>query len=380
MVDQQPKDTDGIQKRNTASRYDHILRLLLLGDHNVGKTAVLQAFRRQNLGNFRGRRHSQPLRPYVTVDIEMSRGKRNIMIKAVDSGERLIYPMFESIQHYVFLYKCLDIPGTCLDSNSYSVEMVLLRKGNGTMKFVRGSVVHPTELKEKHYFNHRNETYKKQEAIQEAQADYYLKVVLLGDVGVGKTRLANDYSSIYKKPKSERRIIEREKRTVECVNRVLNVRNLSVLLRLYDTAGQEKFRSLTASYYRGAHGCLVLFDVTKETTFNNVPYWIHDLREYSTQPDICTILVGTKSHVPQEEREVTYERAQKYAESVELPYMEVSSEEGISVTEVFEKLADVIIETLTKDKENSSDVAQHPNKVILGIEAQKQKKTFSCSC
>ncbi|WAR02227.1 RABG2-like protein [Mya arenaria] len=184
----------------------------------------------------------------------------------------------------------------------------------------------------------------------------WANVIIIGDVNVGKTTLLARTLGM----KKTSRALQKTYCSLSA-NMLISRRKTSINLKISDTGGQEKFRSLTASYYRGAHG-------------------IHDLREYSTQPDICTILVGTKSHVPQEEREVTYERAQKYAESVELPYMEVSSEEGISVTEVFEKLADVIIETLTKDKENSSDVAQHPNKVILGIEAQKQKKTFSCSC
>ncbi|XP_060582109.1 uncharacterized protein LOC132738591 isoform X4 [Ruditapes philippinarum] len=207
------------------SQYDHVFRLLLLGDHTVGKTAVIKSFRSENLGNFRGRRNSVPLRPFVTVDIEMYRRNKHLMIKAVDTG------------------------------------------------------------------------------------------------------------------------------------------------------GQEKFRSLTASYYRGAHGCLVLFDVTKESTFNNLTYWLHDLKEYSTHPEISTVIVGTKCHVTPEEREVSHERAVKFAESVGLPYMEVSAEENKNVTEVFEKLADSILENLTKD---STPNMQQPNRVILSKQ-QKPKKQW-CSC
>jgi GTPase SAR1 family protein len=68
------------------SQYDHVFRLLLLGDHTVGKTAVIKSFRSENLGNFRGRRNSVPLRPFVTVDIEMYRRNKHLMIKAVDTG------------------------------------------------------------------------------------------------------------------------------------------------------------------------------------------------------------------------------------------------------------------------------------------------------
>jgi len=104
---------------------------------------------------------------------------------------------------------------------------------------------------------------------------------------------------------------------------------------------------------------------------------LHDLNEYSSNPDICTILVGTKCHVPAEERAVSYEHAQKYAESVGLNYMEVSAEDGTNVTEVFETLADLIIDTITKD---DSAIVQQTNKVILQREADKPKKKEWCSC
>lgn len=102
---------------------------------------------------------------------------------------------------------------------------------------------------------------------------------------------------------------------------------------------------------------------------------LHDLKEYSTHPEISTIIVGTKCHVTPEERQVTNERALKFAESVGLPYMEVSAEEGKNVTEVFERLADIIIEKLTKD---TTHIMQQPNRVILS-EKQKPKKQW-CTC
>lgn len=72
------------------SRYDHQIRVLLLGDHSVGKTSFLQSFRRENLGNYRGRRNSVPMRPFITVDIEMTLKNKNILIKAVDTGGKVL--------------------------------------------------------------------------------------------------------------------------------------------------------------------------------------------------------------------------------------------------------------------------------------------------
>lgn len=87
--------------------------------------------------------------------------------------------------------------------------------------------------------------------------------------------------------------------------------------------------------------------------------------------------MGTKCHVPTEERAVSFESAQKYAESVGLQYMEVSAEEGTNVTEVFETLADLIIDSLTKD---DSVIVQQTNTVILKRQADKPKKKEWCSC
>ena len=87
-MSEQPSQAPDVRTTSVGGRYKHILRMLLLGDHNVGKTSLLQAFRRKNLGNYRGRRQSLALRPFITVDIELNRRQGNILIKAVDSGGR----------------------------------------------------------------------------------------------------------------------------------------------------------------------------------------------------------------------------------------------------------------------------------------------------
>lgn len=206
-------------------------------------------------------------------------------------------------------------------------------------------------------------------SLAQGPAQFVVTTILLGDFSVGKTSVLHFLAGKRKCPKMAERYCPLS------FGFNLNRKGKHLQMKITDTGGQEKFRSLTASYYRGAHGCLVLFDVTKETTFNNLEYWLHDLKEYSTHPEISTIIVGTKCHVSPEERQVTYERALKFAESVGLPYMEVSAEEGKNVTEVFERLADIIIEKLTKD---ATPNMQQPNRVILS-EQQKTKKQW-CSC
>ncbi|XP_060582111.1 ras-related protein RabG2-like isoform X5 [Ruditapes philippinarum] len=203
---------------------------------------------------------------------------------------------------------------------------------------------------------------------------FRIKVVVVGDYGVSKTSMLKSVVTTSSRTDVNVQYGQYSDTEIELHVRS-SLRREPVTMMIWDTCSQEKFRSLTASYYRGAHGCLVLFDVTKESTFNNLTYWLHDLKEYSTHPEISTVIVGTKCHVTPEEREVSHERAVKFAESVGLPYMEVSAEENKNVTEVFEKLADSILENLTKD---STPNMQQPNRVILSKQ-QKPKKQW-CSC
>ncbi|XP_071152043.1 uncharacterized protein, partial [Mytilus edulis] len=140
-------------------------------------------------------------------------------------------------------------------------------------------------------------------------------------------------------------------------------------------SGQERYRSLTASYYRGAHGCLIMFDLTKHHTFENVTSWLTDLRQYTTNPEkISTILVGTRCHAKR--REVGKEKAEAFAEHVGLPYIEVSSEEDINVREVFDLLSDNILQTLKR----------HPSLLMVPTMSTKlsdsdsKKKMYWCSC
>ncbi|KAJ8312871.1 hypothetical protein KUTeg_010244 [Tegillarca granosa] len=195
---------------------------------------------------------------------------------------------------------------------------------------------------------------------------YLVKVTITGNNGVGKTNFIRRYF------RSNARKINTTSTGV--FEGIISRTCGSVRMRIIDTAGQERYRSLTASYYRGAHGCLILFDVTKPDTFESVGSWFHDLNVYSQNPDrISTILVGTKCLSPK--REVPKEKAEKFAEYLGIPYMEVSTEDGFNVTKVFEKLADMIIDSFQR----------HPSLIIETLkstnltQSDHKKKTW-CSC
>ncbi|OWF56810.1 ras-related protein RIC1-like isoform X2 [Mizuhopecten yessoensis] len=178
------------------------------------------------------------------------------------------------------------------------------------------------------------------------------KVVVIGDLSVGKTLLVDTFvnrEDEYEMSKSSQFSVSSKgslprsgyaSKSTSFISRESKV----IKLDIWDTAGQERYRSLTSSYYRGTHGCLILFDVRKGHTFDSVQSWYNDLEAYCTSPEmISTILVGNNCDA--EDREVPKEKAVKLAEHIGIPYMEIRSDNTQTVNDVFEALADMIIDT-----------------------------------
>merc|ERR1711957_33361 len=88
-------------------------------------------------------------------------------------------------------------------------------------------------------------------------------------------------------------------------------------------AGQERFRTITSSYYRGAHGIIVVYDVTDQESFNNVKQWLNEIERYASQ-DVQKLLVGNKCDLVNK-KAVTYEVAKAFAEKLEIPFLETSA-------------------------------------------------------
>merc|ERR1712226_1673506 len=135
--------------------------------------------------------------------------------------------------------------------------------------------------------------------------DYLFKLLLIGDSGVGKSclllRFADDsYLDSYISTIG----VDFKIRTVEQDGKTIK-------LQIWDTAGQERFRTITSSYYRGAHGIIIVYDVTDQETFNNVRTWITEIEKYSSA-GVCKILVGNKCD-KEPQRQVSKEEGQEFA-------------------------------------------------------------------
>jgi len=141
-------------------------------------------------------------------------------------------------------------------------------------------------------------------------------------------------------------------------------------LQIWDTAGQESFRNITISYYRKADGVLLVYDVSDPNSFLKIQSWLQEIKENAPQHTII-MLVGNKVDV--EKRVVTSEKAATLAENLKLKYMETSAKTGLGVSEVFNSLAEQV---MNKWVENNIK----PDAPLDIIQPTKDSKPNPCAC
>lgn len=161
---------------------------------------------------------------------------------------------------------------------------------------------------------------------------YLFKIIIIGDSGVGKScillRFAEDTFSEYYVSTIG---VDFKIRTIESNGSLIK-------LQIWDTAGQERFRTITASYYRGAHGIIVVFDLSDPESFRNVKQWLIECEHYARQC-ISKTLVGNKSDL---KRYVSTDEASNYAESMGLNYIETSAKNADNIDTLFYQMTEKI--------------------------------------
>ncbi|CAK9149384.1 unnamed protein product [Ilex paraguariensis] len=114
----------------------------------------------------------------------------------------------------------------------------------------------------------------------------------------------------------------------------------TIKLQIWDTAGQERFRTITSSYYRGAHGIIVVYDVTDQDSFNNVKQWLTEIDRYASE-NVNKLLVGNKCDLTAN-KVVSYETAKAFADEIGIPFMEASAKDATNVEQAFMAMAAAI--------------------------------------
>ncbi|CAI0378444.1 unnamed protein product [Linum tenue] len=206
--------------------------------------------------------------------------------------------------------------------------------------------------------------------------DYLFKVVLIGDSGVGKSNLLSRFT------RNEFCLESKSTIGVEFATRTLQVEGRVVKAQIWDTAGQERYRAITSAYYRGALGALLVYDVTKPTTFENVSRWLKELRDHA-DANIVIMLIGNKTDL-KHLRAVAAEDAQGYSEKEGLSFIETSALEAVNVEKAFQTILSEIYRIISKkslsSEEGAAPVSVKEGKTIdVGGGSEGNTKKSCCS-
>ncbi|KAK1403594.1 Ras-related protein RABE1c [Heracleum sosnowskyi] len=198
--------------------------------------------------------------------------------------------------------------------------------------------------------------------------DYLIKLLLIGDSGVGKSCLLLRFSDDSFNTNFITTIgIDFKIRTIERDGKRMK-------LQIWDTAGQERFRTITTAYYRGAMGILLVYDVTDEASFNNIKNWISNIEQHASD-NVNKILIGNKADMDESLRAVPTSKGQQLADEYGIKFFEASAKTNTNVEEVFSSIAQDIRQRL-----DETGISTHPPKTVSINKAGATEATQKASC
>ena len=207
------------------------------------------------------------------------------------------------------------------------------------------------------------------------RVDFHYKILILGESQVGKTSLLLRYTDD----------IFRENMLptfgLDVRYKYVQKDNIYIRLDLWDTAGQEKFRSITPNYYKGSHGILLVYDITNESSFFRLKNWMEDINDKS-KSKIKVVIVGNKLDL-EEKREITKKSLKSFADEYEVPYFETSALTGKGVEESFDKLIEILLKKneINESIDEESDSKRNSiNLQIPNSNGNNNEKKNGCNC
>ena len=187
--------------------------------------------------------------------------------------------------------------------------------------------------------------------MENKEYDLLFKLILIGDSYVGKSNILLKYL--------KNQFNENSKTTigVEFGTKNIIINNKRIKIQIWDTAGQERYRSITSAYYKGAKGALIVYDITRKNTFDNIDKWITDLK-LNGDKNICIIILGNKSDLI-DKREINKNDGIKKAEMYKTAFLETSALNGDNISKAFDELIEQIVinnkNIFQDDNENEID-------------------------
>ena len=169
-----------------------------------------------------------------------------------------------------------------------------------------------------------------------SKRELYYKILILGDSSVGKTCFLTRYA--------DDRFEDTNIATTGMDYKLKNItleNGKTVKLQIWDTLGQDRFRSITKNYYKGAHGIILIYDITERKTFESVSNWVKTIRDEADEK-VVIVLAANKSDF-EEKRQVSKEEGEKLAQDLNLTFFECSAKDNKNINETFDDLVAKLI-------------------------------------
>jgi small GTP-binding protein len=186
---------------------------------------------------------------------------------------------------------------------------------------------------------------------------YSVKFIIVGDSSVGKSNILLRFS---------RNIFDSGHQAtlgIEFANKHLIYNNTDYLVQIWDTAGQENFRSVTRAYYKASAVAMVVYDITKEESFEHIKSWLSDCKELAPNT-VLLVLVGNKTDL-EEQRVISKERGENLAKENKMLFFETSAKLGDGIEQAFQKSIEAVDQRIRSGFYNLSDSSKHGIKKIV---------------
>lgn len=197
--------------------------------------------------------------------------------------------------------------------------------------------------------------------------DKLFRYIIVGDMAVGKSCILLQFTDNKFRVQHELTI------GVEFGAKTIELNNKTIKIQIWDTAGQEQFQAITRTYYKGAIGALLVYDITRRDTFTHVTKWLEEVKSNSSK-HICVILIGNKKDL-EDKRQVTYEEGESFARENGLMFLETSAKTAFNVVEAFNLSAQAILNNIEK---TGVDPTENKNKMKIENKTQEPVKKGGC--
>lgn len=198
--------------------------------------------------------------------------------------------------------------------------------------------------------------------------DHLFKVLLIGDTAVGKTcilcRFAND----------EFKASHLSTIGIDFKMRTFDVEGQKIRIQMWDTAGQERYETITTQYYRRAQGIILVYDITRRITFENIQKWINYVEEHAGK-EVKTVIVGNKCDVAENKRTVSFKEGKKLSDQFGVPFFETSAFSNINIENAFAEMCQQILGYAT----NIQNGHTGSEAVVLETKPETEKSSYCCA-